>query len=107
MKEKDKRRDVRGESRERAKCQRETLGKYFYDLSKLTFTALVLGGIAMLFQSKIFAQRLTLALRPFTGLTSHVSPLVFLFHTVNFSCQSNFDKANIRLFFLTNKHSPP
>lgn len=30
MKEKDKRRDVRGESRERAKCQRETLGKYFY-----------------------------------------------------------------------------
>ena len=52
MKEKDKRRDVRGESRERAKCQRETLGKYFYDLSKLTFTALVLGGIAMLFQSE-------------------------------------------------------
>ena len=52
MKEKDKRRDVRGESRERAKCQRETLGKYFYDLSKLTFTALVLGGIAMLFQWK-------------------------------------------------------
>ncbi|MEI3095953.1 MAG: DUF6722 family protein [Parabacteroides distasonis] len=51
MKEKDKRRDVRGESRERAKCQRETLGKYFYDLSKLTFTALVLGGIALLFQS--------------------------------------------------------
>ena len=49
MKEKDKRRDVRGESRERAKCQRETLGKYFYDLSKLTFTALVLGGI---FQSE-------------------------------------------------------
>ena len=43
MKEKDKRRDARGESRERAKCQRETLGKYFYDLSKLTFTALVLG----------------------------------------------------------------
>ena len=52
MKEKDKRRDVRGVSRERAKCQRETLGKYFYDLSKLTFTALVLGGIAMLFQSE-------------------------------------------------------
>lgn len=52
MKEKDKRRDARGESRERAKCQRETLGKYFYDLSKLTFTALVLGGIAMLFQSE-------------------------------------------------------
>ena len=34
MKEKDKRRDVRGESRERAKCQRETLGKYFYDRDK-------------------------------------------------------------------------
>ena len=50
MKEKDKRRDVRGESRERAKCQRETLGKYFYDLSKLTFTALVLGGALTFFQ---------------------------------------------------------
>ena len=50
MKEKDKRRDVRGESRERAKCQRETLGKYFYDLSKLTFTALVLGGALTFFK---------------------------------------------------------
>ena len=32
MKEKDKRRDARGEARERAKGQRERLGKYFYDL---------------------------------------------------------------------------
>ena len=54
MKEKDKRRDVRGESRERAKCQRETLGKYFYDLSKLTFTALVLGGALTFFQGYEF-----------------------------------------------------
>ena len=35
MKEKDKRRDVRGESRERAKCQRETLGKYFSDWNNI------------------------------------------------------------------------
>ena len=54
MKEKDKRRDARGESRERAKCQRETLGKYFYDLSKLTFTALVLGGALTFFQGYEF-----------------------------------------------------
>ncbi|WP_455629573.1 DUF6722 family protein [Parabacteroides sp.] len=54
MKEKDKRRDVRDESRERAKCQRETLGKYFYDLSKLTFTALVLGGALTFFQGYEF-----------------------------------------------------
>ena len=40
--ERERQAATRGESRERAKCQRETLGKYFYDLSKLTFTALVL-----------------------------------------------------------------
>ena len=45
---------ARGESRERAKCQRETLGKYFYDLSKLTFTALVLGGALTFFQGYEF-----------------------------------------------------
>lgn len=44
--------EVKIESRERAKSQRETLGKYFYDLSKLTFTALVLGGMVMLFQTE-------------------------------------------------------
>lgn len=31
------------ETRERDKISRETLGKYFYDLSKLSFGAMVLG----------------------------------------------------------------
>ena len=30
--------------KEKEKTSRETLGKYFYDLSKLSFTALFLGG---------------------------------------------------------------
>lgn len=36
--------EVRRENREKEKVSRDTLGKYFYDLSKLTFTALCLGG---------------------------------------------------------------
>ena len=50
MRREDKRRDVGDDRRERAKCQRETSGKYFYDLSKLTFTALVLGAVLTYFQ---------------------------------------------------------
>ncbi|MDD2952856.1 MAG: hypothetical protein PHC95_06805 [Parabacteroides sp.] len=46
--------EVRKESRERAKNQREIVGKYFYDLSKLTFTALVLGGMLTFFQGYEF-----------------------------------------------------
>lgn len=36
--------EIRKENRERERVGRDTLGKYFYDLSKLTFTALCLGG---------------------------------------------------------------
>lgn len=32
------------EARDRDKTRRETLGKYFYDLAKVTFTAMVVGG---------------------------------------------------------------
>lgn len=32
------------EARENDKLTRETLGKYFYDLAKVTFTAMVVGG---------------------------------------------------------------
>ena len=32
--------------REREKLSRETLGKFFYDLAKITFTALVVGSVA-------------------------------------------------------------
>lgn len=36
--------EIRKENRERERVGRDTLGKYYYDLSKLTFTALCLGG---------------------------------------------------------------
>lgn len=36
--------EIRKENRDKEKTSRETLGKYFYDLSKLSFTALCLGG---------------------------------------------------------------
>lgn len=37
------------EIRERYRVRKETLAKYFFDLSKLTFTAMVLGGIVTLY----------------------------------------------------------
>ncbi len=41
--------EKRKEGKEKEKISRETLGKYFYDLSKLSFTALVLSVSASLF----------------------------------------------------------
>lgn len=41
------------EAKEKEKLSRETLGKYFYDLSKLTFGALVLGGIISLITASL------------------------------------------------------
>lgn len=35
---------AREESKENDKLTRESLGKYFYDLAKVTFTAMVVGG---------------------------------------------------------------
>ena len=35
---------------EKKKTRKETMGKYFYDLSKLTFAAMVLGGMISFFQ---------------------------------------------------------
>lgn len=37
--------EVKKEAKERERTGRETLGKYFYDLSKLSFTGLVIGWI--------------------------------------------------------------
>ena len=41
-----KQQEERKEVREREKLSRETLGKFFYDLAKITFTALVVGSVA-------------------------------------------------------------
>lgn len=35
---------MKDEARDRERLSRETLGKFFYDLAKLAFTAMVLGG---------------------------------------------------------------
>lgn len=41
-----KQQEERKEVREREKLSRETLGKFFYALAKITFTALVVGSVA-------------------------------------------------------------
>lgn len=38
-------REKKNESKEREKLTRENLGKFFYDLAKISFTALVVGSI--------------------------------------------------------------
>ena len=43
------------ENKENEKTARETLGKYFYDMSKLIFTAVVLTNITALFGLSNFA----------------------------------------------------
>ena len=44
-----KQQDIRKESLERDKSRRETLGKFFYDLAKVAFAGLVVGGVAPLY----------------------------------------------------------
>lgn len=41
--------EERKEYKEKDKTRRECLAKYLYDLSKITFTGLVIGGIASLY----------------------------------------------------------
>lgn len=41
-----KRQEERKDLRDREKLSRETLGKFFYDLAKLAFAALVIGSVA-------------------------------------------------------------
>lgn len=41
--------EERTERKEKDKTRRETLGKFFYDLAKLTFAAIVLGGLTPIY----------------------------------------------------------
>lgn len=43
---------VKEEAKEKDKLTRETIAKYFLDLSKLVFTAIVLGGLTPIFTDK-------------------------------------------------------
>ncbi|MCR6506364.1 DUF6722 family protein [Bacteroides muris (ex Fokt et al. 2023)] len=41
--------EAKKEVKEKDKVRRETLGKFFYDLAKLTFAAIVLGGLTPIY----------------------------------------------------------
>lgn len=43
-----KQQEEKNEAKEKEKLNRETLGKFFYDLAKIAFTALVIGSTASL-----------------------------------------------------------
>ena len=50
------------QARDREKLSRETLGKFFYDLAKLAFTAMVLGSVVSLFSKDSEAGQIILLL---------------------------------------------
>lgn len=49
---------IKTEKKDRDKTSRDTLGKYFYDLSKLTFVATVLNGSTTLFSESEVSDRI-------------------------------------------------
>lgn len=51
---------MKEETKEREKLSRETLGKFFYDLAKLSFAAMVLGGSVALISGGSEARQLVL-----------------------------------------------
>lgn len=50
--------EIKAEKKDRNKTSRDTLGKYFYDLSKLTFVATVLNGSTTLFSNSEVSDRI-------------------------------------------------
>lgn len=62
------------EAKEREKLSREPLGKFFYDLAKIAFTALVVGSIvSMVTEQKKFEHLLLIAIGIFvTFIFSYV-----------------------------------
>lgn len=47
------------ETRERDRSRRDTIAKYFFDLSKLVFTGMVVGGMISFFQAGEFTSGMT------------------------------------------------
>ena len=45
----EKQQELQKEIKEKDKISRENLGKFFYDLAKVTYTAMVVGGVVILF----------------------------------------------------------
>ncbi len=54
--------EVKKEFKERYKTRREKLAGYFFNLSQLTYTALVLGGMVLFFQGSDITSKLLIML---------------------------------------------
>ena len=52
------RQNAKAEAKERDKTRKEKLAGYFFNLSQLTFTALVLGGMVLFFQGNDFGYKI-------------------------------------------------
>ena len=66
----EKQQEVKKEGRERDRSRRETLGKDFYDLSKLMFAAIVLG--EMLILQKDMSDSISWLMILFGGLLTYL-----------------------------------
>lgn len=56
------RQEVKKETREKDKVRREKLSSFFFDLSKITYTVLVVGLLVTLFQNELYTNHLMTAL---------------------------------------------
>ncbi|HJA84017.1 MAG TPA: hypothetical protein H9785_08630 [Candidatus Bacteroides intestinavium] len=54
----EKQQEAKKEAKERDKTRREKLAGYFFNLSQLTYTGLVLGGMVLFFQGSEFTFKL-------------------------------------------------
>lgn len=54
--------EAKKDAKERDKTRKEKLAGYFFNLSQLTFTALVLGGMVIFFQGNDFGFKLMMML---------------------------------------------
>ena len=67
------------EEKEWYKARRENLGKFFYDLAKLTFAGVVIGGIIPLYSNPINAMNWSMVVTGiiFTGLIAFFANRIF------------------------------
>lgn len=62
----EKQQEVKKETRERERTSREALGKFFYDLAKLVFTAMALvGGVSLIIEEPQIKQVILLCIGMF------------------------------------------
>lgn len=54
--------EIKKEGKEKDKVRREKLARFFFNLSQLTYTALVLGGMVLFFQGGVITLKLSVML---------------------------------------------